>query len=94
MERRSHYSTRVHYAVIQLSGQPPERLVIAYLDENCLFELIAKSSILSRGFTSREEATATLGESSNAPSSKHKLPITAMFDATDENGEFMQRLGG
>lgn len=56
-----HCST-VRYAIIQASTKKdhPERLVIAYPDENCLRDLIAASSIVGFGFTSREEALAEL----------------------------------
>jgi hypothetical protein len=52
----------VHYAIIQASSKKdhPERLVIAYPDENCLRDLIAAPSIVGLGFTSREEAMAKL----------------------------------
>jgi hypothetical protein len=50
-----HCST-VRYAVIQASSnnERPERLVIAYQDENCLRDLIASPSIIGLGFASRE----------------------------------------
>jgi hypothetical protein len=50
----------VRYAVIQASSKKerPERLVIAYHDENCLRGLIAAPSIIGLGFASREEAIA------------------------------------
>jgi hypothetical protein len=48
----------VRYAIIQASSNndDPERLVVAYPDENCLRDLIAAPSIV--GFASREEAMA------------------------------------
>ena len=57
MVGRAHGST-VRYAIIQASSKKdhPERLVIAYPDENCLRDLIAASSIVGLGFGSREEA--------------------------------------
>jgi len=50
----------VRYAIIQASSNKddPERLVIAYPDENCLRDLIAAPSIVGFGFASREEAMA------------------------------------
>jgi hypothetical protein len=50
----------VRYAIIQASSNNdgPERLVIAYPDENCPHGLIAAPSIVGLGFASREEATA------------------------------------
>src|SRR5882724_11995105 len=61
MGRFAHYAT-VRYAVIQASSKKdhPERLVIAYPDENWLRDLIAAPSIVGLGFTSREEAMAKL----------------------------------
>jgi len=55
----AHCST-VRYAIIQTSSkrEHPERLVIAYADENCLRDLIAAPSIVGLGFESREEAMA------------------------------------
>jgi hypothetical protein len=77
------------YAVIQASSKKdrPERLVIAYHDENCLRDLIAAPSIIGLGFASREEAIANLeGHLSDAARSKQKPRITAMFYATHEDG--------
>src|ERR1700757_4869416 len=52
----------VRYAIIQASNNKdrPERLVIAYQDEDCLRDLIAASSIFGLGFASRAEAIANL----------------------------------
>ena len=60
----------VHYAIIQASSKKdhPERLVIAYPDENCLRDLIAAPSIVGLGFTSRDEAMAKLVGSMPDPS--------------------------
>jgi hypothetical protein len=80
----------VRYAVIQASSNKdrPERLVIAYHDENCLRDLIAAPSIIGLGFVSREEAIANLKSfASNAAPSKQKPRITAMFHATHANAE-------
>jgi hypothetical protein len=80
----------VRYAVIQASNNKdrPERLVIAYQDEDCLRDLIAAPSIIGVGFASREEAIANLeGRMSDAAPSKQKPRITAMFHATHENGD-------
>jgi hypothetical protein len=74
------------YAVIQASSKKdrPERLVIAYQDEDCLRDLIAAPSIIGLGFRSREEAIANLeGHMSDAAPSKQKPRMTAMFHATD-----------
>ena len=84
------HCSSVCYAVIHASSKKdrPERLVIAYHDENCLRELIAAPSIVGLGFRSREKAIANLeGHMSNAAPSKQKPRITAMFHATHENGD-------
>ena len=84
------HCSSVCYAIIQASSKQdsPERLVIAYHDENCLRDLIAAPSIIDLGFASREEAIANLeGHISDATPSKQKLRITAMFHATHENGD-------
>ena len=89
-----HCST-VHYAVIQASSKKdrPERLVIAYQDENCLRGLIASPSIIGLGFASREEAMANPeGDLSDAVPSKQKPRITAMFHANDR-GDLMRGHG-
>jgi len=56
------HCANVCYAIIQASSikDHPERLVVAYPDENCLRDLIAAPSIVGLGFTSREEAMANL----------------------------------
>jgi len=56
------HCSKVHYAIIQASSvkDHPERLVIAYPDENCLRDLIAGPSIIRLGFTSRGDALANL----------------------------------
>jgi hypothetical protein len=80
----------VRYAVIQASSNTdePERLVIAYQDEDCLRDLIAAPSIFGLGFASREEAIANLeGHMSDTAPSKQKPRIKAMFHATHANVE-------
>ena len=80
----------VRYAVIQATNNKdrPERLVIAYQDEDCLRDLIAAPSIFGLGYASREEAIANLEcFASIAAPSKQKPRITAMFHATHENGD-------
>ena len=84
------------YAVIQPSSKKdrPERLVIAYHDENCLRDLIAAPSIVGLGFASREEAIANLEDHvSDAAPSKQSPRITAMFHATHANGDLPSRPG-
>ena len=53
-------SSGVHYAVIAglRTETGPERLVIAYPNEKSLRDLLATSSILAVGFSSREDAVA------------------------------------
>ena len=65
----------VQYAIIQASSKEnhPEKVVIAYPDENCLRDLIAEPSIVGLGFTSREEAMAKLvGRMPDSKASKRK----------------------
>ena len=76
------YCSDVRYAVIQASSKKgrPERLVIAYHDEQSLRDLIAAPSIIGLGFASREEAiTNCERHMSDAARSKPKPRITAMF---------------
>jgi hypothetical protein len=80
----------MRYAVIQASNNKdrPERLVIAYQDEDCLRDLIAAPSISGLGFASREEAIANLESfASTVTPSKQNPRVTAMFHATHENGD-------
>jgi hypothetical protein len=74
MEMLAQCST-VRYAVIQASSKKdrPERLVIAYPDENCLRDLIAAPSIVGFGFISREEAMANLVGSTPSPTASKPL---------------------
>jgi hypothetical protein len=84
------YCSDVRYAVIQASSKKdrPERLVIAYHDEQTLRDLIAAPSIIGLGFASREEAIANCERRmSNATPSKQTTRITAMFHATHEDGD-------
>jgi hypothetical protein len=50
----------VHYAIIEAlrTETGPERFVIAYRSEKSLRDVIAASSIIAFGFSSREEAVA------------------------------------
>jgi len=82
--------TGVRYAVIQASSnkEKPERLVIAYEDEDCLRDLVAAPSILKVGFVSRHEAMGTLRDlASEAAASKQKHRIATMFHDSHENGD-------
>ena len=55
--------SNVRYAVIRLSSakDSPERLVLAYPNEETLRGLIAEASIVGLGFTSRDEAACAAG---------------------------------
>ena len=82
------HCSNLRYAVIQASSKNdrPERLVIAYQDENSLRALIASPSLIGLGFASREEAMANLeGHISDAAPSKQKPRITAMFPANKKS---------
>jgi hypothetical protein len=90
------YCSDVRYAVIQASSKKdrPERLVIAYHDEQSLRDLIAAPSIIGLGFASREEAIANLeGHMSDAARSKPKPRITAMFYLPHANVDLAGRHG-
>ena len=84
------YCSDVRYAVIQASSKKdrPERLVVAYHDEQSLRDLIAAPSIIGLGFASREEAiTNCEGHMSDAARSKPKPRITAMLYLPHANVE-------
>jgi hypothetical protein len=86
----------VRYAVIQASSKQerPERLVIAYENENCLRDLIAAPSIFGLGFVSREEAKAHLeGAISHAAPSNPGLRIGTIFHAAEERGDVVDEHG-
>jgi hypothetical protein len=87
------YCSDVRYAVIQASGEKdrPERLVIAYHDEQSLHDLIAAPSIIGLGFASGEEAIANCERRMSNATPKQKTRITAMFHATHEDGDFRIR---
>ena len=55
--------SNVRYAVIQVSSakDSPERLVLAYPNEETLRGLIADASIVGLGFSSRDEAAYAVG---------------------------------
>ena len=85
------YCSDVRYAVIQASIKKdrPERLVIAYHDEQNLRDLIAAPSIIGLGFASSEEAIANCERRMSNPTPlKQKTRITAMFHAIHEDGDF------
>ena len=56
-------SSNVRYAVIRLSSAKgsPERLILAYPNEETLRDLIADTSIVGLSFRSRDEATYAAG---------------------------------
>jgi hypothetical protein len=80
----------VRYAIIQASSNndDPERLVIAYPNENCLHDLIAAPSIVGIGFASREEAMAkVIGTMPDLGASKAKHRPIPMWCEPQQNGE-------
>ena len=68
-------STGVQYAVIAglRTETGPERLVIAYPNEESLRDLIAAPSIIAAGFSSREEAVAD-GRAFVPSAVSHRVP--------------------
>jgi len=86
----------LRYAVVQASSNKdgPERLVIAYQDENCLRDLIAAPSISGLGFSSREEAMCYLeGISADAAPWKLTSRITPTFQLGHKSNEFLNWCG-
>ena len=80
----------VRYAVIEASRnkEKPERLVLAYQDEDCLRDLIAAASIFKVGFASRDDAMGNVRDlASEAARSSQKFRIATMFCGSHENGE-------
>jgi hypothetical protein len=80
----------VRYAIIQASSNNdgPERLVIAYPDENCLRDLIAAPSIVGLGFASREEAMAkVVGRMPDLGASKAKHRPIPMSYKPQQDGD-------
>ena len=72
-------SSGVQYAVIAglRTETGPERLVIAYPNEKSLRDLIAASSILAVGFSSREDAVACSRPPRPAAISYKQMPETS-----------------
>jgi hypothetical protein len=93
MKRLAHCST-VRYAIIQASSTKdhPERLVIAYPDENCLRDLIAAPTIVGLGFTSPEQAMANLVGSTASPTASKPLhrPRAMSYEA-QQNSDLTAR---
>lgn len=84
-------SSGMQYAVIAglRTETGPERLVIAYLNEGSLRDLIAAPSILAIGFSSREEAVAGRSVSELNTPSHRRTPKTA---ADGETEKYQQEL--
>jgi hypothetical protein len=80
------HSSNERYAIIQASSMKdhPERLVIAYPDENCLRDLIAGPSIVGLGFTSREGALGKLADRDSSGALKQKHHPTSMSCETQQ----------
>jgi hypothetical protein len=71
----------VRYAVLEVprSERGSERFVVAYPNEDCLYDVIAASRIVECGFSSREEAVAsTKAHVSTATKQKHVPRATAV----------------
>jgi hypothetical protein len=86
----------VRYAIIQASSNndDPERLVIAYPDENCLRDLVAAPSIVGFGFASREEAMAkVVGRMPDLGASKAKHRPILMSYKPQQDGDAASRCG-
>lgn len=81
-------SSDVRYAVIAglRTETGPERLVIAYPNEESLRDLIAASSIIALGFSSREEAMAGTRASAPAVATYPRTP-EAMASGEIENNQ-------
>jgi len=78
-------SSSLQYAVIAglRTETGPERLVIAYANEELLRDLIAGSSIIAVGFSSREEAAASSRASVPAAISHLRMPDTSAGRETE-----------
>jgi len=84
-------SRGVQYAVIAglRIETGPERLVIAYTNEESLRDLIATPSIIAVGFSSREEAVA--GRRASVPAISHRIPEAIAGAGTER---YQQGLNG
>jgi hypothetical protein len=78
-------SSGVQYAVIAglRTETGPERLVIAYPNEKSLRDLLAASSILAVGFSSREDAAAGSGVPRPAAISYKQMPEASAGGRTE-----------
>ncbi len=76
-------SSGVRYAVIKglYTEAGPERFVIAYPNEQALRDLIAASSIIAIGFTSREEAAVSTSAYVVAAAALKQLSRATVFEA-------------
>lgn len=77
-------SSSVQYAVIEArwTERPPERFVIAYRDEESLYDAIATPSIVAVGFTSREAAIAGIETCSSGAAAWRQIPRARQVDGT------------
>jgi len=80
-------SSGVQYAIIAglRTETGPERLVIAYPNEKSLRDLLAGSSILAVGFSSREDAAAGSRAPSLAAISYEQMPEASAGGRTERN---------
>ena len=77
--------SNVRYAVIRLSSAKgsPERLVLAYPNEETLRGLIADTSIVSLRFSSRDEAACTAGAAVTKCATPCQVDGVAVSDAEE-----------
>ena len=82
------HCSKVRYAIIQTSSKKdhPERVVLAYRDENCLRDLIVAASIVGPGFTSREEAMYKLVDSMPGPGAVKQMQLPAIPYQVQQTG--------
>jgi hypothetical protein len=92
-------SSGVQYAVIAglRTETGPERLVIAYPNEKSLRDLLAASSILAVGFSSREDAVAGIRTPEPATISYQRTPAASADLRTERHQQglnWSERRGG
>jgi hypothetical protein len=80
------------YAVISVCTVQCERLVIAYPDEKTLRDLLAGPSIVGLGYSSREEAEASIPIRTRAQPLRRKSMATSVASSTRALKEFVSNL--
>jgi hypothetical protein len=84
------YTSMRQYAVISVRTLPYcERLVIAYPDEKTLRDLLAGPSIVALGYSSREEAEASIPYRTRAQPLRRNLMATLVASSTRALKEFV-----